>query len=135
MCKEDNDIQYDDGVRSGAVLVEDTHYYQNNNRMLPWVGVNFIKIHALISEYEPPYVCLLGQSIEADKPTQSIVLSLHTALQLRDWLNDNLEGPEGFIEQAASLGTLSEKQLQSLFPLLSDKEKERSSNIQSKCHE
>lgn len=42
---------------------------------------------------------------------------------------------EGFIEQAASLGTLSEKQLQSLFLLLSDKEKERSSNIQSKCHE
>lgn len=121
MCKDDDDIQYDDGVRSGAVLVEDIHYYKNNNKLTPWTGVNFVKVHALISEYEPPYVCLLGQSIESDQPMQSIVLSLHTALQLRDWLNDNLEGPKGFIEQAKSVGTLSEGQLKSMLPLLNNK--------------
>lgn len=131
MCEEDsvNDKPYND-IYGGTVLVEDAHFYQDNATYTRWDGMNFVKAHAVISEYEAPYVCLVGQSVDSSKSTQDIVLTLHTALQLRDWLNDNLEGPEGFIEQAASLGTLSEGQLQSLFPLLSDKEKERNSVAQ-----
>lgn len=132
MSKEDDSKYYSD-IYGGTVLVEDSRFYQDNATYTRWDGVNFIKAHAVIPAYEAPYVCLVGQSVDSSKPTQDIVLTLHTALQLRDWLNDNLEGPEGFIEQARSVGSLSEGQLQSLFPLLSDREKERSSNLESIC--
>lgn len=130
MCEEDGDNKYYSDIYGGAVLVEDARFYQDNAKYTRWEGVNFVKAHAVISEYDAPYVCLVGQSVDSSKPVQEIVLTLHTALQLRDWLNDNLEGPEGFIEQAVSNGTLSEGQLQSLFPHLRDKEKERSSALQ-----
>lgn len=100
-------------ILDSTVLVEDTDFYSYNIKDLRWDGMNFVKATAEVSVYEAPVIKLLGQGLDERASGQEIVLSFHTALQLRNWLN-KLEGDEGFIQKAIIEGALSHEQILSL---------------------
>lgn len=119
-CEERDDISSD-------VLVEDEDYYVNSHRQeydMSFNHRNFIKASAILSKKRTPYIVLFGE--DCTQKGNEIIISFHTALQLRDWLN-KLEGDNGFIMQAIMNDTLNKQQLQALFPLVSDAEKVRTS--------
>lgn len=100
-------------ILDSTVLVEDTKFHSYNPKDMCWDGVNFVKASAEVSEYEAPVIRLFGQGIDERSSGQEIVLSFHTALQLRNWLN-KLEGDKGFIQKAIIEEALSHEQILSL---------------------
>lgn len=108
-------------ILDSTVLVEDTDFYSYNIKDLCWDGMNFVKATAEVSVYEAPVIKLLGQGLDERASGQEIVLSFHTALQLRNWLN-KLEGDKGFIQKAIIEGSLSHEQILSLFKISQEHE-------------
>lgn len=108
-------------ILDSTVLVEDTDFYSYNIKDLCWDGMNFVKATAEVSAYEAPVIKLLGQGLDERASGQEIVLSFHTALQLRNWLN-KLEGDKGFIQKAIIEGALSHEQILSLFKISQEHE-------------
>lgn len=107
------------------ILVEDEDFF--HAQKVGHAERNFVRVSAEIDENSSwqPCIYIFGIDDAWDKGHR-ISLSFHTALQLRDWLN-NLEGEDGFINKAIQNGNLSRGQIQALFPLVSDAEKERTS--------
>lgn len=83
--------------------------------------MNFVKASAEVSKYEALVIRLFGQGDDGRASGQEIILSFHTALQLRNWLN-KLEGDEGFIQKAIIEGALSHEQILSLFKISQERE-------------
>ena len=108
-------------ILDSTVLVEDTEFYSYNIKDLCWDGMNFVKATAEVSVYEAPVIKLMGQGLDERASGQEIVLSFHTALQLRNWLN-KLEGDEGFIQKAIIEGALSHEQILSLYKISQEHE-------------
>ena len=108
-------------ILDSTVLVEDTDFYSYNIKDLCWDGMNFVKATAEVSVYEAPVIKLMGQGLDERASGQEIVLSFHTALQLRNWLN-KLEGDKGFIQKAIIEGALSHEQILSLFKISQEHE-------------
>lgn len=108
-------------ILDSTVLVEDTKFHSYNLKDMCWDGVNFVKASAEVSKYEAPVVRLFGQGDDEHSSGQEILLSFHTALQLRNWLN-KLEGDEGFIQKAIIEGALSHEQILSLFKISYERE-------------
>lgn len=108
-------------ILDSTVLVEDTKFHSYNPKDMCWDGVNFVKVSAEVSKYEAPVIRLFGQGDDEHSSGQEILLSFHTALQLRNWLN-KLEGDEGFIQKAIIEGALSHEQILSLFKISQERE-------------
>ena len=125
MCKLVDEFYAERDDISSDVLVEDEDYYVNSHRQeydMSFNHRNFIKVSAILSKKRTPYIVLFGE--DCTQKGNEIIISFHTALQLRDWFN-KLEGDDGFIMQGIMNNTLNRQQLQALFPLVSDAEKVR----------